>query len=395
MPRGYNEWADIREFLVPPGQQLATIGGVANVDLARLWQLFSAQIDILNRDRDPLLNLLTFPVNTPIEQMVTPVIEAFEPASEYGTPKGIRQQLQPVTWGYSFAWFDIGTRYTWQFLLDATAEYLVSLNDTVMAADVQNQFTQVFRAVFNNTNRTSEIYQQAINVYPFLNADGFVPPPYKTTTHAGTHTHYLTTNHAAGGAGPDSGDLEAMADHLAHHGFKRTDGYQLVLMVNPQEGAKIRTFQRGLDSQPDAGTTALPLYDFIPSPAYGGGLIVPAGMQVIGGPTPGDPGLGPSFNWVGSYGPWAIVEDDFMPASYMFGWATGGEQDLRNPVGIREHTNPAGRGLQLVNGPDREYPIRESYYVHGFGTGIRRREQGVIMQVKSASTTYDIPAAYV
>jgi hypothetical protein len=52
------------------------------------------------------------------------------------------------------------------------------------------------------------------------------------------------------------------------------------------------------------------------------------------------------------------------------------------------------RGLRLVKGAVPDYPLIDSYYQRGFGTGVRQRGGGVVMQV-TASGTYTIPAAYV
>jgi len=97
---------------------------------------------------------------------------------------------------------------------------------------------------------------------------------------------------------------------------------------------------------------------------------------------------------IGQYGPWLIVQDDWIPAGYMLGFATGGPDNARNPVGVREHANASLRGLRLLKGTSSDYPIIESYYNRGFGTGIRHRGAGILMQV-TANANYTIPAAYV
>jgi hypothetical protein len=94
--------------------------------------------------------------------------------------------------------------------------------------------------------------------------------------------------------------------------------------------------------------------------------------------------------FIGTYGPWNVVQEDYIPEDYMLGFVTGGKFADRNPVGIREHDNAALRGLKLIPQFDR-YPLRESFYHHALGSGIRHRAAGVVMQVK-ASGTYDIPA---
>jgi hypothetical protein len=393
MARGFNQWDDVSPYL-----ENAQGGNQFNVNLDAMWRMFQQQIQLLNDMRSPLIRFLTFPATEPVESVVAPATEQFELSTEFGVPKGVRTgRLAPLRFGYDFNWFDLATRYTWKALLDASPQYLQSVQDGVMSADIQNQFFYIFRAVFNSANRTAILDGETspINVYPFYNADGFVPPPYRTTTFAGSHTHYLTTAHPAGGAGPDSADIESMATHLTHHGFRMDQGYRLVLMCNPQESAIISTFKRTVDSQPDATAVALPRWDFIPiGPAwYGGGIrLTEAENQPVVG-APANVAL-EGLNEIGTYGPFHVIEDELMPAGYMFAFATGGDVALTNPIGIREHRNPAGRGLQLLAGPDREYPIRESYYTHGFGTGVRNRGAGVVMQVLATSSTYAIPAAY-
>jgi hypothetical protein len=204
-----------------------------------------------------------------------------------------------------------------------------------------------------------------------------VPPAYKGATFTGSHTHYLTS----GAATIDPGDMKDLEDHLYHHGYRLSLGYSLVLVVNRQEGATIRTFVNGVNGA---------LYTFIPSQDVGGGVLMPANGGIIGRPT-GNPGL-PGM--IGTYGPFLIVEEDYVPPGYVLALASGGERNIGNPVGIREHARPELRGLRLMPGPGRDYPLTDSFYQHGLGTGIRQRGAGVVMQI-TVSGTYTTPAAYV
>jgi hypothetical protein len=232
------------------------------------------------------------------------------------------------------------------------------------------------RTVFNNVNSSALINDQNVNVYRFYNADGQVPPPYKGTTFDGTHTHYL----ASGGAAIDSGDLTAIEDHLYHHGYRLTLGYRLVLMVNRQEGKIVRGFTR-------AGGAP---YDFIPGPNVGGGWFLPANSGVVGAPGGNVPGFVPGT--IGTYGPFLVVEEDYIPTGYVFAFATAGELNLGNPIGIRQHARGELQGLRLVKGPVPDYPLTDSFYQHGLGTGVRHRGAGVVMKITAGA--YDIPAAY-
>jgi hypothetical protein len=340
-------------------------------DLNTMWREFQRTIRMHNTQRDSLLALLTYNVTNPTERVLQPSEEDFEEASEFGEPKGVRIGT-PFVLGFGFKWYDLAARYTWMFLAENTQNQIEAINNSILDADNRLMFTQVLKTIFNPTNLTATINNTAVNVYKFYNADGTVPPKWKNTTFAGSHTHYLSS----GAATIDSGDLDDIETHLKHHGYTQTDGYRLVLLVNSQEGAVVRTFRVA------NGDT----YDFIPSPGYGAGIYLPQNGGIIDRPA------GTVRGQIGTYGPFIVVEEDYLPAGYVFGFATGGEENIGNPVGIREHDNASLRGLRLVKGREPDYPLVDSFYQHGFGTGIRHRGAGVVMQITAGA--YSTPAAY-
>lgn len=357
-PEGYNERSDVIT---------QTLDGA---DLNQMWDEFQQTIDIYNRDRNALLNLLIYGVSNPVERIRYPAGDEFEEASEFGEPKGIR--LGPAfNLGFDFRWYDLAIRYTWMFLAESTQQQVEALNNSALEADVRLLFNKVLRQVFNSTTRTANINEQAVNVYPFYNGDGTVPPAWKNTTHAGTHTHYLTS----GAATVDAGDLDDIEEHLRHHGYTPTLGYRYVLLVNRQQAKTIRTFR----------VTGGASYDFIPTQDGSGAIIING--QVVNQPTGTVPGQ------IGTYGPWHVVEEDYVTPGYMFGFVTGGDRNIGNPVGVREHANAGLRGLRLVKGRDNDYPLVDSFYQHGFGTGVRHRGAGIVMQI-TANAAYTTPAAY-
>lgn len=358
--RGYNQRADL------------ITQSLDGADLNVMWREFQASLALWNSKRDQLVELLTFPVANPVSRVMQPSTDDFEEATEFGEPKGVRLGT-PFSMGYGFKWWDIGARYTWMFLAEADQAQIEGINSSVLEAGNRLYFTRVMRQIFNSANDVATINQQSVNVYALYNNDGTVPPPYMGTTFTGSHTHYVTS-----GAGTiDAGDVQQIENDLFSHGYRLTLGYKLVLMVNRQEGAVIRTFRAGVGGA---------LYDFIPSNGYGGAVRLPAGT-VIAGPSGSMPGE------IGIYGPWIIVEHDYIPAGYVLGFATGGERNLGNLVGIREHEQAGLRGLQLVKGKDNDYPLTDSFYRFGFGTGIRQRGAGYVMQI-TASGTYTVPTIY-
>jgi hypothetical protein len=358
--KGYNETGDLL---------LETVDGVP---LAQLYDEISASLNILNAQRSPLIQALTFPVTNPFEEIMPIISDEFEEADEFGQPKGIRLG-SPWNMGYDLKYFDLGVRYTFRFLGRATANEIRALNNSALEADQRLVFKTMLTRIFDNTNwsATLESSGRAVTVYPFYNGTTTtlpaVPPAWKTYSHTNTHNHYL----ASGAATVTSGDLDEMYEHILHHGYHQ--GSTIYLLCNRAQTSTIRTFRATTDD-----------YDFLPAPSapdanYRGDLT---------GSLPGGNSLGMFPGFVGSYGPINIIEEDYIPSGYMFMFASGGAFADRNPVGIREHENAALRGLKLIPQFER-YPLREAFYHHALGSGVRHPAAGVVMKVTTGS--YDIP----
>jgi len=368
--QGYNEAADVIT---------QTIDGV---NTNELWSAYQQAVALRNQERQPLIDFLSYYVTEPVEGIATADSDArFERASEYGTPRSYRPSGEFAWLGFDFHWYDLGNRFTWEFLADATAAQVDAVATQALEADNILMFQMIMWTLFNNVNRSAQINKKPYNVYTFWNGtDGEVPPTYKTNTFNSTHNHYMVS----GAATVVSGDLDDMEENLVHHGYKRSNGYRLVLMVNKAQGDVIRTFRSVLN-----GGTAK--WDFIPAqgtPAF----LIPRDYVLPQGTTAPPASLN-GFEVIGEYGEWTIIQEDYIPPGYMVGFASGGQESITNPVGIRQHANTNLRGLRLVKGRDNDYPLTESFFQRGFGTGIRHRGAGVIMQVK-ASGSYTAPVEY-
>lgn len=364
---GYN---DRRDVLVAQS--------VDGVDYNEVWAEFQETVRLQNAERQAIIDFMTFSVTQPTESVSQMSTSNFERATEYGEPRGQRQK--PTSWwlGYDFGWYDLASRFTWMYLSEATAAQVESLNAAALDADNRLVFTKVLEALYTNTNRETSIEDRPYTVYSLYNGtDGVVPPTYKTNTFTNTHTHYLVS----GAATVEPADLEDLYEHLRHHGYGAENGVQQVILVHSQQGKTIRTFKQGVNGAS---------YDFIPATNQPVSLILEPGEQVQGSRP------GPTFNGlnvIGQYGFQLIVEDDLFPAGYVVNIGTGGRDNLQNPVGLREHANPGLRGLRLVKGPDADYPLIDSFYNRGIGTGIRQRGGAAIMQIK-ASGSYEPPTSY-
>jgi hypothetical protein len=95
---------------------------------------------------------------------------------------------------------------------------------------------------------------------------------------------------------------------------------------------------------------------------------------------------------VGGYGEAVIVKNEFIPAGYLVEFVTGGSENIQNPIAIREHPQQTLRGLNLVKGRTPDYPLIDSFYNIGMGTGIRYRGAGAVLQITAGA--YAVPAAY-
>jgi hypothetical protein len=368
--KGFNERSDLL-FAAADG-----------TDLNDFWDEVQTAVNARNAQRNRIVDMLTFRVTDMAERVSVPTGgDDFEVATEYGLPKAVKVKPGNTFWrGYDFNFYDLAVRYTWMYIAEADIRALRQQTNNALEADNRLVFSRVMKTFFNPVNGVGLTDQNMpVTVYKFYNGDGEVPPPVGTTTFAGTHNHYVTTTGLSSSATLTPATVDAMQAHLDHHGYTLLAGYRKVLWVNTQEYNIIKNWKVA------NGAT----WDFIPDDTRpGGGVFVP---DANGGRYVGAPGR--IQGQVGTYGPWNVVQEDYVPAGYVGGIVTGGPDQISNPIGLREHANPSFRGLKIIPGDKNGYPLIESFFQRGLGTGIRHRGAGIVMQV-SASATYTVPAIY-
>ena len=351
------------------------------VDLNALWDQFAESIAIYNEVMDNLIGILTYPVDVPVEPVVQIGELTFEEASELGVPRGAGLPIEMFQMGYDLRHYDKRNAYTWMFLADADARQVEAIHNAVIWADKRLLFRKIMEALFDNRTRKANIRNQAYNVYPLYNADGVAPPRFKTNTFTTSHNHYVIS----GNATIDSSDVEDLLELISEHGYAPQYGTSFVLLANKAETDVIRTFRRGVvnNNSMTAG------YDFIPSPSQPP-MILPNAEGLLGN-QPAE--ILSGLPVIGSYGFWNNIEDDYIPAGSLLGIGYGGLFNLTNPVGMRQHSNPAMQGLRVIAGNNQRYPLVDGFYARSFGTGVRQRGGAAIMQI-AATGSYVIPSAY-
>lgn len=376
--RGYNAQGDI---------VTQTLDGVPLNDL---WRDYQDMLREFNAKRDTLLNFLTWRTTKAREDDINRdgALVDFEESTEYGEPVGVRPRI-PTTQslGYTFKWYDVAARFTWQFLANAEANQVDTIADQVAEADNRNLFKQVMTAFFNPVRRVN---REGLTVYPFYaGAAGDLPPAVGSTTFADAHNHYVTTNSAT----LTPAHLESFQNLVREHGYKRSNGYTLVVLINDNDTVENRIRQfRSIANNNGVADATHGNFDFVPAQGTSP-LLLPVDVRLDDNGVTRPPASIAGMEVVGAYSEMIFVKNEFIPAGYMALFVTGGELNIANPIAIREHPQQGLRGLRLVKGRTPDYPLIDSFWNHGFGTGIRRRGAGAVMQIV-ASATYTAPALY-
>ncbi len=362
MARGYSGFADV--MTTRDGQ-----------DLDDLFAEFQAAAQVQNDDQERFLSLFTYNTTTAVESVLQTLgaDAAFEEASEYGVPTSKRAGFTTVDLGADFKWFDNRWASTWRYLASATASEVQANVNAILQADKDLIFNAVMRTLFNNADRTFTEGTAQYTAKPFANGDGWTPPAYLGQTFDGTHTHFRIS----GGATIVSGDLDEIVDDLKSHGFSQENGSQIVIFVNAEQGNVINTFRVASGARSD----------FVPA---AGSRFFAADGDLIGNQVPATYA---GFVVKGSYDEALIIETPRIPAGYVAALVSGGALVTTNPIMFRQHASAGLQGLKAIPGNNGAYPLIDSYWTRGFGTGVRQRLAGLVMQVKPTGS-YTVPSLY-
>lgn len=348
------------------------------VDLNDVWAEFTEALDLYNQHRSALSALVSYQTTRPFDAVPQSVAgAAFEVASEFGVPQGHWVPKDVLTLAYDFEDFDARVAYTWKYLRDADSRQVAAVHNSVLEGANRQTTTAVLERLFNPKPGTSPEGNRVFGLYNGIAADNGSIPSYMGQEFADTETHYLTAESAV----IDPSDLETLMKKVSSKGYSADSGRKLLILANPNEAEVIATFRAGEPGADDVEAH----FDFIPSASAPARLVT---EQIVGDQAPAEWNGLPVL---GSYGDAYVIQSHFIPKGYVAVVASAGANAEGNPVGFRVHVRPEYQGLRLIPGNrDMRYPLIDSYYSLGFGTGIRHRGGAAVLQV-TTSTTYTAP----
>lgn len=348
------------------------------VTLEQIWGEVADALDLYNRERSAITNLLCYRTTNAAEAVAQNIgTEKFEEATEYGVPRGIGD-IGYLKLGMSLKDYDLGLRMSWKYLRDATSDQVQNRISRALESDNRLVTGTILNRLFSNVTRTNEFGH---SVFGLWSGDGMVPPPHLGKSFDGSHTHLLPT----GSTTLDSEDVEIGINHVRQHGYGGAQAARFLLLMNPNdvETSGITAWRAGVSYRSGG---PLPKWDFIPSSNAPARLTAERVEGAV--PPPDYYGL----ECAGSYGNSLLIQSYFIPSGYAAVVASGGPGSESNPIALREHTNPRYQGLRLLPGRDREYPLIESYMLRTFGVGVRHRGAACCFQI-TTNPTYTPPAA--
>jgi len=348
------------------------------VDLNVIWDEMRAALKIWNAKRTALVDLFSY-WTTSSAEAVLPFTNhsGFEVASEFGEPEALRPPSDYLMMGFSFEDYDRATRFTWKALRDMDARQVRAYADEALNADNALVTNLILRRLFDPNPDENEFGNACYGLYN--GTDGMKPPSWQGNSFSASHSHYRVS----GSVDIDSEDIESAIRDIRQHGYGLTDSQQrIVVLCNETESEGIQSFRAGIENS----NSAKAKWDFIPAkdqPSF----VLQGGGQLVGSQPDGTVFNLPS---VGSYGPPAVIESSFFPSGYVSVVATAGPGSPTNVIGVREHQKAAYRGLRQIAGFQPNYPLQDSFYTRGIGTGVRHRGAAIVTQL-SAAGPYVMP----
>lgn len=240
--------------------------------------------------------------------------------------------------------YGTGYAYTFEFMKDAKASDVEDLQAKMFKVDRNTIKSTIMKAVMNDPGNTLGATQGALWNQYFETYEGITTPPnYKSNTFASSHTHYAFS----GATTIALDDFTAAEAHIREHGGEGT----LVAFINSAQRKQVQD----LAGWTTSGTISNPITDIISTTGNF--------TQLLG---------------------WTIVIDDTIPAGFIF-FAMYDDLNLGKLARFHEPNNPSFRGLQIIPGPNPNYPLIGAYYFRFMGVKVFNRGNAVAMKLHGSA----------
>lgn len=247
--------------------------------------------------------------------------------------------------------------------------------DNIMAAHLNTNWKEAFRALFQDTEVTwsHDMFPEdgSLKVKTLLNNDGYTSPEWMQNTFDGTENHYVDL-----GAGTlDEPDLEQLAALLRDHGFG----------VSPASGGRGGRIEHWINSAEQADVEAHT--NFV---AANDQIVIDINKEYAAGI---DQDIYIGYNKA-SRGFIRVV--DYVPADYCLTFVTNsqpnaGQQRARvngfAPLRRRVPTTSSMVGIQRID--ETQYPLVEAFWEDWFGFGVGERRTAAVGHLSGAG--YSVP----
>jgi hypothetical protein len=295
-------------------------------------------------------------------------IGEWEDATETGRPR--RRKVSGLTGvGYPIYKYEMRSGWSYDYLAKATNMELLNTFEEIMSGHLMGLYKGALRALFSNTAYTwsDTLFQEDgdLAVKPLVGNDAdYTPPPWQGNSFDGTHDH-----HMANGTPFDEADLTLLATEIREHGFgeaRSIGGY----------GGHIEVWiPTNLKSTVIAFTNHIKANDQMVSD-----------INKIWAKVDGDRYLG----WNSASKVW-IREVPWLPDNYYIGFASTvekpGQRNAFAPLRRRVPKEAALRGIHRFD--DREFPLKDSYWVDFYGFGCYNRISAAVGFVDAGA--YAVP----
>jgi hypothetical protein len=340
----------------------------ADVDRDALLDAQQTTLTVHNQEISTIVRLFASPTVNNQASINSGVTARHQPLDEVGRPKPIKGGA-PYFVGFPLNKAGSAEAFTFWVAAQMTVQDYADSFNLMLNADVTWVRDQLLAALFYNGagyTWTDTAQGENVTVFGLANGDAVT---YDKTSGAATDDHYAAQANAIGSGSDDP--FPAIQTELTEH---NSNGSRVISFIAPAQEAAVRLL---------AGFAPVLRQRVEVTLAAGSADTNPLFAPSIGIDLP------PSMVHIGTYGNIDIVVWQSMPSNYIVSVAMNATV---KPLGVREYSQAALKGLVNVGEPMARFPYQQTNYVRAMGFGGRNRIAAHVQRVGTGS--YATPTGY-